>query len=283
MSVAEIQGLKIYYELIGRGEKLIVLTPGGRASKDVAGLRDLAMSLSRQGFSVLIWDRPNCGESDLCFLGESESELCVDVLYQLLKSIGYRSAFLVGASGGARMSLQAAIKYPCLFEGLFLWWITGRACGLSALIHYGYGESALAAKLGGMLAVSKVSAWQEQLERNPRSRDVLIGQSEDDFYNTMQKWGESCLPVGESPMLGISLAQLTKVNVPTTIVRNGIGDPYHPKEISLQLGNALPDSKIIEPPWGEAEFCERVLNKSQGGLFVNAPLVADVVSQAFLR
>ena len=45
------------------------LTPGGRFSKDYPGVRELAEALAAAGNQVLIWDRPNTGESDVCFTG----------------------------------------------------------------------------------------------------------------------------------------------------------------------------------------------------------------------
>ena len=43
-------------------------------------MRQLADALADQGNRVLIWDRPNCGESDVCFEGSSESAMQADAL-----------------------------------------------------------------------------------------------------------------------------------------------------------------------------------------------------------
>ena len=51
---------------------------------------------------MLIWDRPNCGESDVCFTGESESEMQADVLVGLLEQLDMTPAVIMGGSGGAR-------------------------------------------------------------------------------------------------------------------------------------------------------------------------------------
>jgi hypothetical protein len=45
--------------------------PGGRFSKDDAGVRELAEALAAEGNRVVIWDRPNCGASDVHFTGDS--------------------------------------------------------------------------------------------------------------------------------------------------------------------------------------------------------------------
>ena len=43
--------------------------PGGRFSKDFGGIHELADALAEGGKRVLLWDRPNCGRSDVQFYG----------------------------------------------------------------------------------------------------------------------------------------------------------------------------------------------------------------------
>ena len=62
MASMEIHGGQVEYELLGpAGGQPIVLTPGGRFSKDEPGVRPLADALAGGGLRVLLWDRPNCG------------------------------------------------------------------------------------------------------------------------------------------------------------------------------------------------------------------------------
>ena len=57
MAEIEVNGGIVVYELIGpeKGE-VVVLTPGGRFSKDYPGVRDLADALVKGGKRVLLWD-----------------------------------------------------------------------------------------------------------------------------------------------------------------------------------------------------------------------------------
>src|SRR5690348_16096003 len=68
----EISGGNVVYEILGKEGDFIALTPGGRFSKDIPGLRPLAQALVKGGYRVLLWDRPNCGRSDIQFYGQSE-------------------------------------------------------------------------------------------------------------------------------------------------------------------------------------------------------------------
>lgn len=76
----------------GKGERAEgrpwVITPGGREGRDTPGVREFAHALAGHGNRVLIRDRPNTGESDVCFEGESESAMQADVLAELLRRLG---------------------------------------------------------------------------------------------------------------------------------------------------------------------------------------------------
>src|ERR1700739_567828 len=97
------------------------------------GVRELAVALAERGNRVLIWDRPNCGSSDVCFTGPSESAMQADVLADLLRELGMARAVIAGGSGGARVSLLAAARHPDVAAGLAMWWISGGVFGLMTL------------------------------------------------------------------------------------------------------------------------------------------------------
>ena len=127
-----VNGLGIEYEVIGKGDP-VVITPGGRFSKETPGVRELAEALAGGGKQVLIWDRPNCGGSDVSFDAESESALNADILAGLLRALGMKPALLVGGSAGARVSLRAAERHPDVVSKLFILWISGGPIGLASL------------------------------------------------------------------------------------------------------------------------------------------------------
>jgi pimeloyl-ACP methyl ester carboxylesterase len=136
------------------GKKTAVITPGGRFSKDTPGVRKLAHKLAEGGLRVLIWDRPNCGESDLCFRGKSESILNADTLAGLLRALELEPALIIGGSAGSRVSLLAAIRLLGVAKRLFLLWISGGAVGLASLAYFYCHDPLAAAAMGGMEAVA---------------------------------------------------------------------------------------------------------------------------------
>ena len=152
MPVAELGGIEIAYELVGAGQPWVI-TPGGRFTKDVGGLPEMARALADRGKQVLTWDRPNCGASSVVFRGASESEVQAEVLGALLRHLDLGPTVITGGSGGARVSLLAAARNPDVTAGLAMWWISGGVPGLLQLANYYCMPSADAAWHGGMETV----------------------------------------------------------------------------------------------------------------------------------
>src|SRR5580692_7980666 len=96
----EINGGNVVYEILGESGDYIALTPGGRYSKDIEGLRPLAEELVKGGYRVLLWDRPNCGRSDVQFYGQSESHMRAETLHALITGLGIAPCIITGGSGG---------------------------------------------------------------------------------------------------------------------------------------------------------------------------------------
>ena len=74
MPVAELDGIEIAYELVGEGQPW-VLTPGGRFTKEVGGLPEMARALADQGRRVLTWDRPTRLLLEKCYGSQLDIEL----------------------------------------------------------------------------------------------------------------------------------------------------------------------------------------------------------------
>jgi pimeloyl-ACP methyl ester carboxylesterase len=273
-----VDGIGLAYEIIGDGPRTVVITPGGRFSKDTPGVRALSERLAEKGLRALIWDRPNCGESDLCFAGESESLMHADALAGLLRMLDAAPAVVVGGSAGSRVSLLTAIRHPDVVERLFLLWISGGAVGLASLAYYYCHESLAAAALGGMEAVVALPGWQEQLTRNPRNRGTLLRQDPGAFIETMKKWAWGFLPKDDSPVPGLVPADLAALRMPVMVLRSGESDFHHPRETSVAVHAMIAGARIDEPPWGDREWIERMQAAARGeGLFVRWPLLAPQI------
>ena len=272
-----VNGLGIEYEIIGAGEPTVV-TPGGRFSKDTPGVRELAAALAAAGRRVLIWDRPNCGGSDVSFDAESESVLNADTLAGLLRALDMAPALVVGGSAGSRVSLLTAARHPEVVSKLFILWISGGPIGLAALaVHYCQG-SAQAANTGGMEAVAALPEWAEVIRRNPGNRARILSQEPVRFIETMQRWAAAFFPLSGSPVPGMTVESFGSLRMPTLVLRSGASDLSHPRRTSEEVHALIPGAGLAEPPWPDNEWLVRQAAAAAGeGLFANWPRLAPQI------
>lgn len=278
MATIEVNGLNIGYEVIGDGSKTAIITPGGRFSKETPGVKDLAENLAKSGYKTVIWDRPNCGESDVCFDAESESILNADTLAGLLKKLDMAPALVIGGSAGSRVSLIATLRHPEVVRRLAILWITGDAIGLSGLVGVYCGSLQAPAKIGGMEAVAAVPEMAELIRRNPANREKILSQDVETFCATMQRWGATFLPEPGSPVPGLTPEDYKKITAPVLVFRSGQSDPHHPRYTSEQVHELLPNSTMVEPPWGDREWIDRMLDQG-GGLFKSWGMLAPQLAE----
>jgi 2-hydroxy-6-oxonona-2,4-dienedioate hydrolase len=283
MSRMKISDLGIEYELLGAsGAPAVVVTPGGRFSKDAPGVRELGEAIAATGRRVLLWDRPNCGASDLCFDGEGEGKIQALVLSELIRALELGPVALVGGSAGARVSLLAALHDPTPVSHLVMWWVSG---GIASLMMMGSGycsELALAASMDGMEGVAALPAFAEQIRRNPSNRDIILRQDRQTFIATMERWAAGYLPAEPCAVPGVSREQLAALPMPVMIFNNSPLDFFHRAPITEWLHAAIPHSKLIELPWQYDVFAQRMKEaKSNGtgtGHFKDWPDLAPAIA-----
>lgn len=276
MATVDIDGTTIAYEIVGDGGPPWVITPGGRFSKDVPGIRDLAEAIAAHGQRVIIWDRPNTGASDVCFDGDSESAMQADKLAGLLRSLDLAPAVVVGGSGGARVSLLTATRHPDVVSKLAMLWISGGVYGLMLLgVHY-CGESIRVAWRNGMEAVVELPEWAEVLERNPGNRARFLALDPGEFVATLERWMLVYCPDERATVPGVTDDELARLDVPTLVFRSGTRDPHHTRATSEHVAALIPGAQLVEPPWGDDEWNERgdAAREGRGALFERWPLLA---------
>jgi pimeloyl-ACP methyl ester carboxylesterase len=274
MPMETVNGLGIAYDVVGQGQPW-VLTPGGRFSKDSPGLRELAEALAAGGYQVLLWDRPNTGASEVCFEGDSESAMQADVLAGLLRQLHLAPAVIAGGSGGARVSLLTAARHPDVARALAVWWISGGPYGLLTLATHYCGDSIAAAWRQGMDAVAALPEWAEVQERNPANGPKLAAQDRPAFVHTLEQWMLAYCPRADQLIPGLADAAARQLALAALVFRSGESDPHHTRETSERLAALLPAAELVEPPWGDDEWNERMDEAATGvGLFSRWPLLA---------
>ncbi|MUL67979.1 alpha/beta hydrolase [Mycobacterium sp. CBMA 234] len=249
--VIEINGGNVVYEILGKTGDFIALTPGGRFSKDIPGLRPLAQDLVKGGYRVLLWDRPNCGKSDVQFYGQSESHMRAETLYTLISKLGIGPCILAGGSGGARDSMLTAMRYPEIVTKLVVWNIVGGVYGSFVLGSYYIVPSILAVRGAGMKGVAQVDEWRDRIADNPANATRLLAYDGDEFLKLMLRWLGAFVPKPGQTIPGVEDEMFDNITVPTLIVRGGENDLDHPKRTSLEVSCLIKGSQLIDPPWPE--------------------------------
>jgi len=273
MAVAQVNGLSIGYDIIGDGARPWILTPGGRYARDTPGLRQLAEAIAQRDARVVIWDRPNCGESDVCFEGESESTLNADTMVALLEHLGMAPAVLAAGSAGARVCLLAEARHPGSAQAIALWWPSGGAHELFTLGNVYCVPQTRTAYEFGMDAVANLPDWAEQIRRNPGNRQRIAGQDFKTFVETMDRWLKAFIPRDDQVIPGLPNDDLAKIDVPALVFQSGESDANHPRWVSQALADTLPNARLADPPWGDREWWE--LRKDHAaGIFRRWPLLA---------
>lgn len=281
MPYIAINGIDIYYELLGdSGAPAVALTPGGRFSIETPGIRELGEALAAGGRRTLLWDRPNCGRSQICFDGASESDLHADVLIQLIHALQLGPTALAAGSAGSRVSLIAAARDPDIISHLVLWWVSGGTLGLISLANYYCVESALAASLSGMEGVTSLPIWAEPLQSHERNREILLAQEPGAFIARMEQWARFYLPSETSPVPGMAAEDFAKLRMPVLLFQNGRSDLSHTRATTEWLHRLIPHSELRDPPWPDTEWNERCMSVTadgRRGLFAGWPQMAPFI------
>jgi pimeloyl-ACP methyl ester carboxylesterase len=277
MPSTTVDGRTIAYEVVGDSGRPWIITPGGRFTKDEAGVRELAEAIAAAGNQVVIWDRPNCGASDVCFDGPTESEMQADALAGLVRDLDLGPTVIVGGSGGARVSLIAAAKHPDVASALAVLWISGGAYGLMTLaVHY-CGGSLMSAWTRGMDAVADLPEWQEVITKNPSNRQRILDQDRARFIETMERWMLAYYPREGELVPGVSDDEARSISVPTLVFRSGESDAWHTRATSERTAELIPGARLVEPPWPDTEWIDGSARRAHGdqqGPFERWPLLA---------
>jgi pimeloyl-ACP methyl ester carboxylesterase len=242
MPVASIRGVGINYEILGRDGPWLALSPGGR--RGLVSVRSLGEKLAEAGHRVVVYDRRNCGASDVAIEGDSENDIWADDLYELLAQLDALPAYIGGSSSGCRLSMLLALRHPAAVRALLLWRVTGGAYAAQRLIQNYYTLFIDAARTGGMEAVCATEHFAEVIRQNPANRERLMAMTPERFIAALSRWRDSFKEGTEHPVIGVSAAELRGMTLPTCIVPGN--DRVHPRGPGQAAHRLMPNSEYHE-------------------------------------
>ena len=243
MSIANVRGANINYEVLGTHGPWVALSPGGRRALD--NVKPLAQHLAGHGYRVLIHGRRNCGVSDIVIGGDvSEYEVWADDLYELLTQLNALPAVVGGGSSGCRLSVLFALKYPQAVRALLLWRVTGGAFAAARLTENYYGKYIRAAQDGGMAAVCALDHFKERIEARPQHRATLMAMDPKAFIAAMERWQTQFAKGAELPIIGASERDMNSIKVPTCIIPGN--DKTHNHAVAEAAHRMIPGSELFD-------------------------------------
>lgn len=241
MTIANVSGVNINYKVLGDHGPWVALSPGGR--RDFGAVEPLAKGVADAGHRVVIFDRRNCGASEVAIAGEdSEYEIWADDLHVLLSRLGAVPAFVGGSSSGCRTSLLFALRHPEAVRGLLLWRVTGGRFACERLAQEYYGQYIAAAKQGGMAAVCEMEHWKERIEARAENREALMKMEPARFIAVMSHWREYFIRGADLPVIGATEAELKSIKAPACIIPGN--DNTHSRQTGENLSRLLPKSEV---------------------------------------
>src|SRR6185436_16217501 len=236
MPFAKIRGVNINYQILGDSGPWVALSPGGR--RDMSGIETQAKALAALGHRIAIFDRRNCGASDVVIDGaESEYEIWADDIHELMSQLGALPAVAGGSSSGCRTALLFALRHPQSVRGLLLWRVTGGRFACERLAEEYYGQFIEAAKKGGMDAVCAMEHWKERIEARPENRDALMKMNPQQFIQVMSHWRDYFLKGADLPVIGATEEEIKSIKVAACIIPGN--DNTHGRQTGENLGRLL--------------------------------------------
>ncbi len=167
--IVPVKGGEIYYEAKGDGPTVILLHAGLLDSR----MWDEQFDLLATDYRVIRFDARGCGRSS----ASTETFSHYEDLHALMTALGLKRATLVGLSQGARTSLDFAIAYPRMVEG-----IVAAAPGMSGwpfkdrafLEQYKAMQAAAAAEDDAAYVDLFLRSWTDGPKRKPENVDPAV-------------------------------------------------------------------------------------------------------------
>ena len=249
MPFAHVNGIELYYELAGAGQRLLFISGTGADLRRTPRLTDVP---AFGAFELLQYDQRGLGQSEVPDGPYTMADYADDAA-GLLDAVGWSDALVAGVSFGGMVAQELAIRHPERVRRLVLACTSaGGAGGASYPLHELVGldpEASLAKRLE-LVDTRWDAAWRED---NPETVRM--------FAEGFQLGGD-----GDSPSKGPlrqlearrhhdTADRLGQIRCPT-FVCGGIYDGIAPRANSEFLAKAIPGAELSFFDGGHAFFMQ---------------------------
>ncbi|MCY4088139.1 MAG: alpha/beta hydrolase [Actinomycetia bacterium] len=241
MPYATVNGAKLWYELFGSGEPMVLLGGGGLGRFNLHPL----LPYLQEHFEILSLDQRGYGKSDPVGAGSMRVETWADDVPALLDAVGWEKAHMNSTALGGMVALAAGIRYPdrCLSitaQGFF-----SKPDAARRLLLEGLADHCRCAGLsrGFSAVLATVALSPEHLEAHPEAIGEMTAMMQ---TTSLETW----LAAYEA-MREVDLGKgLPTCHVPTLIIAGEL-DEATPLDMTAsgigtrKTGDLLPDARLV--------------------------------------
>jgi pimeloyl-ACP methyl ester carboxylesterase len=249
---SEVNGIKLYYEIYGKGEPLVLLHGGGSTIQSSFGR--VIPTLARH-FQVIAIETQNHGRSDSRKAAETFSQDADDVA-TLLENLNIAKANFLGFSNGGHVLFDLWIRHSEMINKLIIASSPFKRTGFMP----GFFESMPKATLGSMPPLLKT----EFLKVNPDSARLqnMFEHDRDRMIN-FKGWTDE---------------QIKSISVPTLLI-NGDSEVIT-LEHAVEMHRLISHSQLAILPGGHGTYMGEITTLTSDGQFVDylTPLVNEFLN-----
>ena len=262
---ADANGARLYYEVYGEGEPLLLI-PG-------TGVNHLRWAnqvpVYAREFKVIVFDPRGTGQSSFPLGVELSVALLADDAAALLNAVGVDSAHVYGISQGGMVAQEMALRHPEKVRSLILGATT--AGGPHAVQAEGWAIAALVA-VGTQGAAAPQESQRQFLEAmfSPGYLAEHLAIAAFSFWNYPQTPSESMIAHMRASASHDTYDRLPSITAPTLVI-DGADDPIFPAENSRLLAERIPGAERV------------VLEGARHVYFIEKQTEADAAVLDFLR
>jgi pimeloyl-ACP methyl ester carboxylesterase len=173
VAFAHVNGVRLWYEVIGVGEPMVLIGGSGLGRQNM----DAVIPFLKEHYMLLNFDQRGYGESDKTGLNGMRTEAWADDVVGLMDAVGWSRAHIHGTSFGGMVALAVAIRHPDRCLSVIPNAFFAKPDGARKLMLEVWRDYAGAAGLGRGFAahIATLSLQPDYLDSHPEAVDEVLG------------------------------------------------------------------------------------------------------------